>query len=70
MEDKQQWVLIFSSSLVHEVEIYRGLLEDNGMEAIIINKKDSAYLFGEAELYVTADNAFYAKQLISNTTIE
>lgn len=62
--------MIYSSSAVVEVEIYRGVLEENGIEAIIINKQDSAYLFGEAELYVTEIDAFNANQIISNTNIE
>ncbi|MHC1708311.1 MAG: DUF2007 domain-containing protein [Bacteroidales bacterium] len=70
LDENSNWVKIYSSSLVHEVEIFRGMLEENGIEAVIINKKDSAYLFGEAELYVTADDAFDAKQLISNKDLE
>ena len=62
--------MIFSSSAVIHVEILRGVLEDNGIEAVIINKKDSAYLFGEAELYVNSDDAFSANQIISKTAIE
>lgn len=69
-EEKLNWVMIYSSSVVIEVEIFKGVLEENGIEAIIINKKDSAYLFGEAELYVTSENAFDAKQIISNTNLE
>lgn len=43
----------------------RQMLMSNGIEAVVINKRDSSYLtFGEAELYVEAENATKAKTLI------
>lgn len=70
MTEDQPWVKIFSSSRVHEVEILCGLLKENDIQAITINKQDSSYLFGEAELYVTADDALRAQQIISQTNGE
>ena len=40
------------------------LLADNEIESIIMNKQDSAYLFGEIEVYVSPADAFKARQLI------
>ena len=62
--------LIYSSSQIYKAEIIRGFLEENDILSVIINKKDSAYLFGEAELYVKVDDAFRAKQLILKQNIE
>jgi hypothetical protein len=58
------WTKIYSSSELYRVEIIRGLLEENDIVSIIVNKKDSAYLFGEIELYVNVLDAFRAKQII------
>jgi hypothetical protein len=69
-EDKQNWVLIYSSPVLVEVELIKGLLKENDIEAVLINKKDSAYLFGDIELYVTSEDAFNANQIISNTSLE
>lgn len=38
---------------------------ENGINAIIVNKKDSSYLFGELELYVMSDDAIQAKHIIT-----
>jgi hypothetical protein len=65
MED-QEWTLIYSSSNPVQVEIIKGALGENEIECIIINKKDSVYLFGEVELYVRAEDALMAQHLISN----
>lgn len=61
----KNWVKIFSTSESYKAEILKGLLLENNIEAIIINKKDSAYLFGELELYVRVDNVLKAKRIIT-----
>ncbi|MCD4790305.1 MAG: DUF2007 domain-containing protein [Bacteroidales bacterium] len=61
----KNWVKIFSTSENYKAEILKGLLLENNIEAVIINKKDSAYLFGELELYVRMDNVLKAKRIIT-----
>lgn len=65
MEGK--WVKVFSSADVFRVEMLKGLLAEHRIEAVVVNKKDSAYLFGEAELYVKVEDAFQANQVLSNS---
>ncbi len=50
---------------MYKAELLKGLLTENEINAVIINKKDSAYLFGEVELYVTTNDAVKAKHLIT-----
>jgi hypothetical protein len=59
------WIIIFSSSDTFRIEVMKGMLQEHDIEAVIVNKKDSAYLFGEAELFVKMDDAFRANQVIS-----
>ncbi|HAK00001.1 MAG TPA: hypothetical protein DCM62_08250 [Bacteroidales bacterium] len=59
------WHLIYSSQYLHQAEFYKAVLEDFGIQAVVINKKDSAYLFGEVELYVQSDDVINAKQIIN-----
>jgi len=66
----ENWTLIFSSSKTYMAEMYKGMLEENDILSVVVNKQDSAYLFGEAELYVKVDDAFNAKQLLSKNNIE
>jgi hypothetical protein len=35
------------------------------LKALVVNKKDSAYLFGEIELYVHRDKVLRARQIIN-----
>ena len=58
------WVIIYSSDQLYEVEMVRNYLNDHGIECVVMNKKDSAYMFGDIEVYVPTEEAFSAKQLI------
>jgi len=59
------WTKIYSSGAPYQVELIKGLLEENGIKAISVNKQDSAYLFGEIEIYVSVEDVFKAKQIIN-----
>jgi hypothetical protein len=58
------WMKVYSSNNLWQAELMKGLLADHDIQSIIVNKKDSAYLFGEIELYVNVVDAFKAKQII------
>ncbi len=62
---EENWQKIYSSTLEHKIKLVQAVLKDAGIKSVIINKKDSAYLFGELELYVHADNIMNAKQIIN-----
>ena len=64
---EKDWVLIFSSITMHEVYMNKIYLEENGIEAVIINKQDSVYnAFGEIELFVNRDDVIKAKRLLQS----
>jgi hypothetical protein len=60
------WVKIYESGKQYEIELISGLLEENEIESVIMNKQDSVYLFGEYELYVKREEILKAKTLIQN----
>jgi hypothetical protein len=62
---EEHWQVIYSSNFQHKVEIVKAVLEDAGIESVVVNKKDSAYLFGEIELYVHRDKVLRARQIIN-----
>jgi len=65
-ETGEKWELIYSSPLQYKVEMLRSLLEEEEIPAVIINKKDSAYLaFGEIELYVHVEDILNAMQVVT-----
>lgn len=63
MED--HWHLVYSSTYLHQVEIVKAVLMDFEIESVVVNKKDSFYLFGEIELYVQQDDVLKASQIIN-----
>jgi hypothetical protein len=66
---EEDWKCVYRSGKSYEVEIYHGLLEENGIEAVIINKQDSSYLFGEVELYVKTEDVLDANKIITETSL-
>jgi hypothetical protein len=64
---EEDWVMIYSSTVLVDVEMKRIYLEDNGISAIVLNKQDSVYnTFGAIELYVNRDHILKAKQLLQS----
>lgn len=64
----QAWVKVFSSEQVYLVEILKGLLQEEQIEAISINKTDSMHThlnLGEIEVFVHEQHVMKAKHLIS-----
>jgi len=61
---EKDWVSIYSTDKLHKAGILIGMLSDNNIKAIEINKKDSSYLFGEVEIYVKSSDVIRAKYLI------
>ncbi|MCK5839416.1 MAG: DUF2007 domain-containing protein [Bacteroidales bacterium] len=59
-----KWTKIYSSTLLYKVDILKGLLAENNIQSVIVNKKDSVYLIGEIELFVNVEDAFRAKQIL------
>ncbi|MGB0369383.1 MAG: putative signal transducing protein [Flavobacteriales bacterium] len=58
------WVKILTES-ANDVELKCALLKSHGINAVIINKQDSSYLFGSAELYVTQDDVIRSKRILN-----
>lgn len=47
------WALLYKTENVAKANIIKGMLEENNVPVILMNKQDSSYLnFGEIELYV------------------
>ena len=63
----ENWQKIYSDKNSFRAEIVKGHLIENNIEAIIINKKDSAYqVFGEYEVHVHRENVLLALKLIND----
>lgn len=59
------WKLVYTDSDLQRISLYKGLLEESGIPAQIINKIDSAYpSIGSAELYADATMADKANAIL------
>lgn len=63
MEDN--WIVIYTESELYLAEMAQQILQNNGIEAVVINKKDSAYpAIGHIEVLVEAVNEPAARKFI------
>ena len=61
------WKEVFMTTHEYKVEIAREILENEGISAVVINQKDTAYqAFGEIYVYVQEENAEQADELLKN----
>ena len=59
------WHLLYSTPNLTQANILKGMLEENHIQVMMINKQDSSYLnFGEVELYVPSHLKELAKNLM------
>ncbi|MBN1951998.1 MAG: DUF2007 domain-containing protein [Bacteroidales bacterium] len=57
----ESWVSIFNTDKPYLAEIAKEVLFDHGIQAVVINKRDSSYLFGSIEVHVPQDQAIRGK---------
>ncbi|MCE7066430.1 DUF2007 domain-containing protein [Dyadobacter sp. CY326] len=63
----ENWAKAFQSGQIIRAEIAREILEQNGIAAVIIDKKDSNYpVFGAYEVHVLASDLSKAQTIITN----
>lgn len=63
----KNWTKVFEDQNQIRVEIVKGVLEDKGVTAFVLNKKESVYqVIGTYEVLVPTDQSLYALQLIQH----
>ncbi|MEJ7685183.1 MAG: DUF2007 domain-containing protein [Segetibacter sp.] len=61
----QNWYLLYATSNLTKASIIKGMLEENSVPVMLINKQSSTYIiFGDIELYVPVHFKDIAKQLL------
>lgn len=59
-----KWQSVYKDSKTHRVEIVKSVLEANDINPVLVNKKVSAYGFGEEEILVAPDQIIKAIRVI------
>jgi len=62
---EKHWVKLFTTADPMQAEITKQMLEEHGVSAVVMNKQDSSYRFGQVELYVHESEEVLAKGLIA-----
>ncbi|MBN2776620.1 MAG: DUF2007 domain-containing protein [Bacteroidales bacterium] len=66
--------LVYATGTEYLAELLKQILEENNITALVINRQDSSYHFGDIEVYVNAEDLFRAKEICeefeNNTQIE
>jgi hypothetical protein len=63
----QNWIRVFEDQNQIRAEIVKAVLEENGIPAVVLNKKETVYqVFGTYEVLVIQGDALPAMQLIQN----
>lgn len=61
------WRVVYFTDQEYRAIIAKELLEDNQIDAVIINRKDSSYTsFGEVELYVADEKFEEAEKILQS----
>jgi hypothetical protein len=59
------WKLVFLTRLEHQAAIAQSILNDKGIQSVILNRKDSAYQsFGDIEVFVEEQDEVQAIELL------
>lgn len=63
---QEHWECLYGTKYLYKVEILKSLMEENEIPCVIVNKQDSAYLFGDIELYVKQDDVLRAQKILQH----
>jgi hypothetical protein len=64
------WQRVYFTDKPHLIQIAKSILEDNNIESVIVDKRDSSYIaIGELELFVKDDDAILAKFLLEKNSL-
>ncbi len=67
MKSNDDWVKIYTTSQEHLAALLQSMLEEHDIPCTMLNKKDTAYGFGDIELYTLKDHALRASHLIQKS---
>lgn len=60
------WTMVYTTNRTWQADMIKQVLETEGIVAVVMNKQDSTYLFGDIEIYVRPSDVDRAKELLKN----
>ncbi len=68
---EENWISVYTTEQPWQAEIAKQILSENGIDSVVINKRDSSLLsFGEVQVYVSQEDSEKSKELLKPLSIE
>lgn len=65
----ETWIKIYTSTDFYKAEIVRQVLIDHDIEAVLMNKQDTSYKFGEVHVNIPSIHFQKASEIISQNDL-
>jgi hypothetical protein len=63
----ENWIKVFETQAQVRAEIVKGVLEERGIQAVVLNKKETVYqIFGTYQVLVQRDDSISAATIVKN----
>jgi hypothetical protein len=63
----ENWIKVFETEAQVRAEIVKGVLEEHGIQAVVLNKKETVYqIFGTYHVLVQRDDSISAATIVQN----
>ncbi len=70
MTMEEGWTKIYTTDQAYQADIIIELLDENGINGVIMNKRDSSYVaFGNIEVFVSGENKDKALEIIKQSEL-
>lgn len=67
---QDNWIDVFTTDQLYQAEYAKETLKANGIEAVIMNQKDSSYHFGSISVMVNRENKEKATEILKSVNGE
>ena len=67
---EKHWIKLLVTANPIRAEIIKQMLEEHQVPAVVINKQDSSYRFGQIEVYVHESQEPLAQELLANSEFD
>jgi hypothetical protein len=63
----ENWIKVFETEAQVRAEIVKGVLEEHGIQAVVLNKKETVYqIFGTYHVLIQRDDSISAATIVQN----
>lgn len=64
------WTSVYETDQMYRAELVKDILNNKDVDAVILNNKDSSYLFGSIKVMVNSENVEKAAEIVKSINCE